>query len=275
MASIDDVNGIDRFITYSGAEENEISCSLYTNESIHHGSCYSDENILKKTEPIVQGFPLIQTMINIHAQYFNDVLNQQISQGYRQIVILRTDSNRRIVREPAEGNNYFEIGQDTGLQERHLNSSNTIANVTYVAGDYLKDDFIHLLSKHHFDCDVPTYFIWEGTTASLKRGSIILILEKIRNQVKHFKLSLGYLSHTVIARTTGDPELDQYMDDLEKMDIHWITGFKDMATFARALGFKMVETVSIADLYARYYSTDSLPSKIFRFHFVCTLECGE
>jgi O-methyltransferase involved in polyketide biosynthesis len=204
-------------------------------------------------------------------------MSYQISLGYRQIVILRADLDRRIVREPTEGGNYFEIGQDNSLQlqGRYLTSSNTIVNVIDVAGDYLKNDFIHLLSKHHFDCDVPTYFVWEGTTANLKKGSIILMLERIRNQVKRFKLSLGYLSYQIISRTTGNPELDQYMEELEKKNIHWITGFKDMATFARALGLKMVENISTADLYAHYYSTNLLPSKIFRFHFVCTLEYGE
>jgi methyltransferase (TIGR00027 family) len=270
MTEIKNVSGTAFIIAEFRAEENDASEPLYRDEIV---KVFLDPESKQVAAQVAQSFPPVKDMVKLRTRYFDDVLAQYLALGYQQVVILGSGLDTRAVRMANPQVRYFEIDQAATLQLKaeRLIANNIAAGVTYISGDYIKDNLIALLKNNHFNFQLPTYFLWEGNITYLKRGEIIAVLDTIRNHVQHFKISLDYMAHQVITKTTGYVELDDYIEQLKQRGAPWITGFKDMTCFARGLGLEVIEICSVAQLHDRYRPYTPLPSPIFEFYFVCTM----
>lgn len=270
MLELNNVSGTAFIIAEFRAEENQAPEPLYQDQIVE---LFLDHETHQVAQQVVQSFPPAKEMVKLRTRYFDDVLAQQIALGYQQIVILGSGLDTRAARMPAPDVRYFEIDQAATLQLKaeRLAAHQIAAAVTYIPGDYVKDNLIELLSRNDFNFQRPTYFLWEGNVTYLKKGDVIAVLDAIRNHVTHFKLSFDYMSKQVITKTTGSSDLDGYIEQLEQRNAAWVTGFKDISCFARGLGLEVVENWSAAQLHDRYRPQQPLPSRLFEFYFVCTL----
>ena len=270
MSEIKNVSGTAFIIAEFRAEENAAPEPLYRDEIV---KLFLDRNSEQVAYQVAQSFPPVKDMVKLRTRYFDDVLAQQLTLGYQQVVILGSGLDTRAVRMSAPGVRYFEIDQAATLQLKteRLAANEMGVEVIYIPGDYVKDNLIALLENNHFNFQLPTYFLWEGNVTYLQREDIVAVLNTICNHIEHFKLSLDYLSDQVIAKTTGYVELDDYIEQLEQRGAPWITGFNDMTCFTKGLGLDIAETYSAAQLHDRYRPQLPLPSPIFQFYFVCTV----
>ena len=55
------------------------------------------------------GFPLVKELVKIRTRYFDDMLERQIADGCRQVVLLGAGLDTRAVRKAAAGVRFFEI----------------------------------------------------------------------------------------------------------------------------------------------------------------------
>lgn len=253
------------------AEENEETAPLYTDNVV---KIWLNEETKRIASEIAQNSPAAKEMIKLRTKYFDDVLSNQILAGCKQVVILGSGLDTRAARMNGEGVDYWEIDDRATLQlkESTFKANKIKANVRYIPGDYVKDDLISLLRQSELDFDRPTYFLWEGNTTLLAKKDVIFVLEQIRDSLRNFRLSFDYMSEKVIARTTGDRELNDYIDKYESMYAPWITGFENIETLAEEMDFKLIENFSTAELHKQYRPRRLLESNIFNFYFVCTLE---
>jgi methyltransferase (TIGR00027 family) len=253
------------------AEENEEAMPLYTDPVV---KIWLNEETKEIAAKIAQNSPAAKEMVKLRTKYFDDVLSNQILAGCKQVVILGSGLDTRAARINGEKVTYFEIDDQATLQlkEETLKANKVTANVRYLPGDYVKDGLISLLKQSEFDFARPTYFLWEGNTTLLVKKDVIFVLEQIRDNVDNFRLSFDYMSEQVILRTTGYPDINDYIDKYESMYAPWITGFEKIATLADELNLKVIENFSTADLHAQYRPRRSLESNLFKFYFVCTLE---
>ncbi|HEY9699542.1 MAG TPA: class I SAM-dependent methyltransferase [Trichocoleus sp.] len=251
------------------AEENHASEPLYRDKIVQ---LFLNAESKQVAAQVAQSFPPVKEMVKLRTRYFDDVLVQQLTQGYQQVVILGSGLDTRAVRMATPNVRYFEIDRAATLQLKaeRLAAHGIAAKVTYIPGDYVKDDLTVLLKNNHFDFQLPTYFLWEDKVTYLKRADIIAVLDTIRNHIKRFQLSIDYMSQQVIANI-GSVELNDYIEQLKQRDAPWITGFKDIARFSRGLGLDAVEICSAAQLHDRYRPQMPRPSPLFEFYFVCTL----
>lgn len=270
MAEIKNVSGTAFIIAEFRAEENADPNPLYRDEIVQ---LFLDRETQQVAQQVSQSFPPVKEMVKLRTRYFDDMLAQQLAQGCQQVVILGSGLDTRAVRMASPNARYFEIDQAATLQLKaeRLAAHGVATEVTYIPGDYVKDNLIALLKNNHFDFQLPTYFLWEGNVTYLDRGEIIAVLDEICNHVKHFRISIDYMAHEVISKTTGYVELDDYIEQLNQRGAPWITGFKDMACFIRELGLNTVEICSAVQLHDRYRFHTPLPSPIFEFYFVCTI----
>lgn len=253
------------------AEENEETAPLYTD---HVVKIWLNEETKRIASEIAQNSPAAKEMIKLRTKYFDDVLSNQILAGCKQVAILGSGLDTRATRINGEGVKYFEIDDRATLElkESTLKAYRVPANVCYIPGDYVKDGLISLLKQSEFDFDRQTYLLWEGNTTLLAKKDVISVLEQIRDNLMNFRLSFDYMSEKVISRTTGDRDLNDYIDKYESMYAPWITGFENIETLAEELNFKVIENVSTAELHKQYRPGRVQESNIFNFYFVCTLE---
>lgn len=270
MAEIQNVSGTAFIIAEFRAAENAAPEPLYHDPIVQ---LFLDQQTQQIADQVSRSFPLAKQMVKLRTRYFDDVLTQQIAAGCQQVVILGSGLDTRAVRMPAAGVKYFEIDQEAtlNLKAERLSAHGIAANVTYIAGDYVKDNLTTMLCENQFDFDLPSYFLWEGNVTYLKRGDIVAVLEQIR-QVKHWTLSLDYLSDQVIEKTTEYADLNDYVTQLERLGAPWITGFSNITLFAETLRLATIEDIATAELHYRYYPQLPLPSALLQFYFVCTVQ---
>lgn len=175
MSDNKNVSGTAFVIAAFRAEENDADSPLYTDQV---AGLFLNAQIKETAKSIAQNFPAAKEMIKLRTKYFDDVLSQQISQDYKQVVILGSGLDTRPVRQNVAGLTYFEIDDISTLQlkEDTLNKNNVAANVHYIPGDYVKDSLVSLLRQTSFNFELPTYFLWEGNTTLIKKEDVIFVL---------------------------------------------------------------------------------------------------
>lgn len=271
MIEIKNVSGTAFIIAEYRADGNQDATPLYHDEIVQ---LFLNRETQKIAEDAAINFPAAKEMVKIRTKYFDDTLSKQILQGCQQIVILGSGLDTRPARKNTLGVKYFEIENAATLKfkEEILNANGITANVSYIPGDYIKDDLITLLRQHQFNFNLPTYLIWEGNTSYLTEAEINLVLKQLRENVVEFRISFDYMSDRVITRSTGYADMDDYMNKLEKIGAVWKSGFANIENLAKKVNLKVVNNYSTAELHREYHRDSSLESNIFRFYFLCTLE---
>ncbi len=218
------------------------------------------------------GFPLVKELVKIRTRYFDDMLERQIADGCRQVVVLGAGLDTRAVRKAAAGVRFFEIDDAAtmSLKRYVLDQHRLSANVAFIDGNYVTDGMLSLLVAHGFDIDEPTFVIWEGNTMYLDAAADRAILNQLRASLSHVRVSFDYFLPAIIERTTGDPALTRMADNFTAMNAPWVTAFADVRELAAEVGFAVLDDVTTGAL-SRAYRPLSAPPAFGPFYAIATL----
>ena len=270
MSRLETVSGTAFVVAEFRAEENRAVAPLYRDLVVE---MFLDSDTRQAATRVAASFPPAKDLIKVRTKYFDDRLEQQIRSGVRQVVILGAGLDTRAVRKPAAGVTYFEIDDAATLSLKHAcyQRQNIDVNVRFIPGNYVTDGLIALLERNDFDCDLPTYFIWEGNTMYLPLDSTRHVLSDLRTSVKRFRLSFDYMAEAVISRTTGDAGITSLVDSFAAMGAPWLDGIADVESLASESRLNLIESFKTAELYQTYWPGRPMTSPIFNFYSVCTL----
>ncbi len=271
MTRIKEVTGTAFVVAEFRAEENSQHAPLYQDWVVE---LFLSEDSKRAARRVAAGFPPARELVRIRTKYFDEVLDGQIASGaIRQVVIVGAGLDTRAVRKKAPGVTFFEIDDQATLTlKRSRYAKYRIdSGVTFIPGDYVTDGLIALLKHNGFDCDAPSYFIWEGNTMYLPLESVKQMLAELRTHVARFCVSFDYMDEAVIARTTGDAAITRLVDSFAEMGAPWVTGIGDVHGLAGELSLAVVENVTTSELRQQYWPDRPAASAIFRFYSVCTL----
>jgi len=271
MPQIKNVNGTAFVVAEYRAEENREAAPLYEDSVVE---LFLNDDSREAARHLAVRFPPVKDMVKIRTRYFDDILEDHLRRQFRQVVILGSGLDTRAVRKQAPGVQYFEIDDpDTLTLKRTCYEQRGIhVNVTFISGNYVTDGIIDLLERHDFDFDVPAYFIWEGNVMYLPLDTVKRVLAEIRLHVKRFRLSCDYMAEAVISKTTGDVGITTLVESFAAMGAPWLSGIRDIQSFARELGLNVLEDFKTAELCRTYRTDRLLVSPIFDFYSVCTLD---
>ena len=270
MSPIEYVTGTAFVVAEFRAEENREAAPLYQD---HIVELFLNEDTRAAAGRVSTNFPSVKDLVRIRTRYLDDMLDQQLRSGVRQVVILGAGLDTRAVRKPAAGVTYFEIDDAATLamKQRSYQWHGIDANVKFIPGNYVTDGLIDLLAQHGFDVDLPAYFIWEGNTMYLSLDTNKRILAEIRNRVRRFRVSFDYMTEEVITKTTGDPGITKLVESFAAMGAPWLSGFRDVRSLAKELQLTLIENVKTADLFRAYWLGRPMMSPIFNLYSLCTL----
>ncbi len=251
-------------------EENAAPDPLYEDAYVH---LFLDDESRALAARVVEDFPLAKEMVKLRTRYFDDRLSAQLGHGTRQVVVLGSGLDTRAQRIAAPGVAFFEIDHaDTlAFKARVLEREGVSANVTYVAGDYVAEGLVDMITGHGYDPARPTFFLWEGNTTYLALDDVSGVLRHVRERVPGCAIAFDYMSAKVISRGTGQDDLDSYIDHIAGLGAPWLSGIDDLEALAGELGLGLGDRFSAAELHQRYRPGRRLHSKLFDFYFVCTL----
>jgi methyltransferase (TIGR00027 family) len=273
MSTIENVSGTAFVVAEYRAEENREPAPLY--EDLVVGLFLSDSS-RQAAERVSSRFPAVKDMVKTRTRYFDDMLEAQIAAGIRQVVILGAGLDTRAVRKQSADVRYFEIDDPATMDlKRDCYADACIdADVTLIPGNYVTDGLIDLLRSNGFECDLPTYFIWEGNVMYMSLANDRQTMLQLTQHVRRFRLSFDYLTQSLIAKTTGDASLTILVESFEAIRAPWLSGIDDIHSFARELGMRVVENCTTGELYRKYRGR-SASSPVFQHYSICTLEPAE
>ncbi|HEY4846239.1 MAG TPA: SAM-dependent methyltransferase [Methylocella sp.] len=273
MTEIQDVTGTAFIVAEYRARENAEANPLYRDRIV---PLFLDERTRQAADGISADFPAVEKMVKLRTRYFDDRLDEQLSLGCRQIVILGAGLDTRAVRKQAPGVAYFEIDDlnTLGFKRVRLAESGIDARVTFISGDYVADDFLRLLETNGFRFELPAYFIWEGNTMYLTGASVRRVLADLRKRVRQFNISFDYMAEEVIAHTTGDKRTSNLVERFAAMGAPWRFGVNDLASIAEEAAMTVVDNVRTAELHRAYWPSQPLDAIIYDYYSLCTLKPG-
>jgi methyltransferase (TIGR00027 family) len=271
MATIGNVGGTAFVVAEFRAEENTQASPLYRDPVVE---LFLNDETKRAAARVAAAFPPVRDLVRIRTKYLDDVLDQQIRGRVRQVLILGAGLDTRAVRKAAPDVTYFEIDEapTLSIKQECYARQGFDARVTFIPGNYVTDGLIDLLARHDFDFHLPTYVIWEGNTMYLPPYGTAQILAALRRYLRHFCVSFDYMSDAVIAKSTGDPGITRLVESFAAMGAPWLSGIRDISAFAREIDARLVENVRTSHLYQSYWPGRPMPSPIFHFYSVCTLE---
>jgi len=270
MSEIGDVSGTAFVVAEYRAEENREPTPIYQDPVV---SLFLSDASPRTADRVSSRFPAVKDMVKTRTRYFDDMLEAQIAAGIRQVVILGAGLDTRAVRKQSAEVRFFEIDDPATmeLKRRCYTDARIDADVTLIPGNYVTDSLIDLLRSHGFECDVPTYLIWEGNVMYMSLATDKETMLHLRRHVNRFRLSFDYLTQSVIAKTTGDAGLTILVESFEAMRAPWMSGIDDIHDIARELGMRVIENFTTGELY-RKYRGHPISSPIFQHYSICTLE---
>src|SRR5262245_57261239 len=161
MSEIRNVSGTAFVVAEFRAHENGEPNPLYRDPVV---TLFLTDETREAARRVAASFPPVKDLVRIRTKYLDDMLDRQLREDVRQVVILGAGLDTRAVRKPSVGVTYFEIDDAATLAEkqRRYRESGIDAHVRFIPGNYVTDGVIDLLKQNAFDFDLPTYFIWEG-----------------------------------------------------------------------------------------------------------------
>ncbi len=270
MAQMRNVSGTAFVVAEYRSEENDAARPLYRDTIVN--LLLNDESRQAAARAAV-GFPLVKEMVKIRTRYYDDMLEQQIAAGCRQVVLLGAGLDTRAIRKSAPHVAYFEIddAETLALKQACFEHHGLSADVEFIGGNYVTEGLVNLLSKSRFDPDLPTYVIWEGNTMYLPFSGNVTVMEELRDTVSRFRVSFDYFAQAMIAKATGEPGLTQMVENFASMDAPWITGFDNIEALADEVELKVIDNVTTGELHRRYRPDATAAPAFGPYYSICTL----
>jgi methyltransferase (TIGR00027 family) len=270
MTEIQDVTGTAFIVAEYRARENAEADPLYGDQIV---PLFLDERTRRAADRMAADFPAGEKVVKLRTRYYDDRLDEQLSRGCRQVVILGAGLDTRAVRKQSPGVTYFEIDDaDTvSFKQARLAEAGVEAPIVFIPGNYITDGLPWLLAANGFDFDMPTYVIWEGNTMYLSRPSILEVLTDLRRRVSHFAISFDYMTEAVIAHATGDERTIAFVRRFAAMGAPWHFGVNDLEALAGEAGLTVMDKVKTAELHRAYWPNRPLDASFYEHYSLCTL----
>jgi methyltransferase (TIGR00027 family) len=270
MTDVKDVAGTAFVVAEFRARENGEPHPLYLDPIV---PIFLDDRTKRAADAIAAGFAAAENNVRLRTRYLDDELDEQLANGCRQVVILGSGLDTRGVRKRAPGVAYFEIDDPStvSFKRARLAERGIDAPIQFIAGNYVTSGALPLLEANGFDCDLPSFFIWEGNTMYLTEAAVVKVLRDLRSRVRRFSISFDSMDRAVVARTTGEPGATGFVERFAAMGAPWTYGIDDLAALAAATGMSVADAVTVGDLHRRFWPKRPLESIIYDHYTLCTL----
>jgi methyltransferase (TIGR00027 family) len=192
-------------------------------------------------------------------RYIDDAVESALSQGIRQLVILRTGFDTRPYRLAGmERVKVLEVNLPSVLEDKKKKLKKHFGrlpeHVTFVPIDFNKQSLEDVLPRAAFDPSRPAVFVWEAVTQYLSEEAVCRTLAFVGTSAPGSILMFTYVLKSIIERRSYIPGADKMMDYVAKNNIPWIFGLEpsNVTSFLKPFHLNPTADVGNADYQARY-----------------------
>jgi len=212
-------------------------------------------------------------------RYIDDLLNAQIDDGIKQLVILGAGYDSRAYRfSRLEGQvKVFELDEVATLKLKFARVRFALRsfpkNLVYVAIDFNRDKLETRLSQSGYDKNLKTFFIWEGVTNYIRPEAVDRTLAFIAsNSGPGSCVVFDYYFASVVDGTSKLNESRKARDTAAKVGEPLLFGINSdrLAGFLSSRGFELAQNVNAESLKEMYFKVKSQQRKVFPLIAIAT-----
>lgn len=268
-APIDEV-GQTAFITAQWRLEESRRTGRLFDDSL--AACFVDDTTEQLAARLAEVLPEAPRLIVLRTRYLDECLTERIGH-VRQVVVLGAGFDTRRLRCETGDVAWFEVDRAAVLdfKRARLRRHGFEPRTVYLAGDYVRDDFLAGLVARGLDPELPTYLIWEGNTFFLPLDDVVLVLLRLCRGLRRFEVSFDSMSDRVIARSTGDARVTAFAETYAALGAGFVTGLADLGSFARDLGLAVADHRAASALVRRHLPAEASGLELFEHYFLSTL----
>lgn len=196
-------------------------------------------------------------------KYIDDLLQNAISNGAKQVLILGAGFDTRALR--------LDFLQSVSVIEiDHPNTSNfkiqtyksrlgqVPENIQFLQIDFNKQNLEQLATEHNINFSLQTVVIWEGVTNYLSAEAIKSTFEFIAKFAKNSTVIFTYVHKEILHNPKSFLGGEKLLHDLNKLEEQWTFGFlpNELPDYLNQFNIKLTE-----DLGANEYREKYLPQR--------------
>jgi methyltransferase (TIGR00027 family) len=193
-------------------------------------------------------------------RFIDDVVQEALSQGIEQVVILGAGLDTRPYRLAGmEHAHVFEVDLPSVQEEKKKKLQQHFGylpeHVTFLPIDFDIQSLEAVFSGTAFDSASPTVFVWEGVTQYLTEEAVHQTLAFVGTSAPGSVLVFTYVLKSLIERRSSLPGADKMMDRVAKQGAPWIFGLEpeSLASFLEPFHLRLLADVGSAEYQARYF----------------------
>lgn len=224
--------------------------------------------IIQRRIPGAYGSGLART------RYIDDLLQQTITAGVQQVIILGAGFDTRALRLGFLHNiPVIEIDHpDTArLKLNTLQQLGPLpANTHYLQIDFNTQSLEHLLLANHIDFNRPTTIIWEGVTNYLEAAAIDKTFALLQKFTAGSYIIFTYVDKQVLDDPSSFFGAQKLLNDLNEIEERWTFGFDParLASYLQTYGCRLLQDAGAAGYREKYVPERKRLNKGYEFYRV-------
>ena len=207
-----------------------------------------------------------QEFLAIRARIADDLAKEMANSGLKQLVLLGAgfDSMALRIRDSLTGVAVFEVDHPSTqeVKVKVMTRLGTPGNLTFVAVDFERDDFVEKLTAAGFDRSRLSLIIWMGVSYYLTPQAISRALNQLSSAASpNSMLAFDYILQTVIDRPSHSLTAMVAARRVALVGEPWIFGLKpeEVADYLGPFGFKLIKDYGPEELRQKYCPHRALP----------------
>ncbi len=208
-------------------------------------------------------------------KYIDDLLEQTISDGVKQVIILGAGFDTRALRLNFLKNiSIIEIDHPDTSNIKIKKLENTIGNlpknVKYYQLDFKKQNLTDLATEYNLNLDLPTTIIWEGVTSYLNQDSVNKTFEFIQKFSDKTYIIFTYIDKLVLENPQAFQGTEKLFKNLKKSEEPYTFGIQPdkLSEYLNKFELLLIENKSADDYRNKYLAERTNLNKGHEFYRV-------
>ena len=208
-------------------------------------------------------------------KYIDDLLEQTISDGVEQVIILGAGFDTRALRlNFLKKFSIIEIDHPatSNIKIKKLENKigNLPSNVKYYQLDFEKQNLTDLATKYNLNLDIPTTIIWEGVTNYLNQEAVNKTFEFIQKFSDKTYIIFTYIDKLVLENPQAFQGTEQLFKNLKKSEEPYTFGIQPdkLSEYLNKFDLKLIENKSADEYRNKYMPERTNLNKGYEFYRV-------
>ena len=208
-------------------------------------------------------------------KYIDDLLEQTIRNGVRQVIILGAGFDTRALRlDLLHSVPVIEIDHPDTAKFKIDKLKEALGqlpqNVSYLQTDFNKQSLEDLASEHHLNLNIPTTIIWEGVTNYLTQQAVDKTFEFVKKFTIGSHIIFTYINKLVLDNPRSFVGTEKVLKNLSKNEECWTLGLKpeELSSYLTRFHLVLLEDLGAAEYRDKYMPDRKEISKGYEFYRV-------